>query len=117
MLSQVFQPFAQDERGRDHRRGGLDLGLALVKGLVELHGGEVTAREAKLRFRAGGFATLRKRLGLSAEAMGKLLGVSGQSVYHWESGKASPRSSQLPAIAAVRKLGKREAQARLSKIN
>jgi signal transduction histidine kinase len=43
MLSQVFQPFAQDERGRDHRRGGLGLGLALVKGLVELHGGEVTA--------------------------------------------------------------------------
>lgn len=71
-------------------------------------------RETKLRFRAGGFATLRKKLGLSAEAMGKLLGVSGQSVYHWEQGKASPRPSQLPAIAAVRKLGKREVQARLA---
>jgi DNA-binding transcriptional regulator YiaG len=72
--------------------------------------------ETKLRFRAGGFATLRKKLGLSAEAMGKLLRVSGQSVYHWEQGKASPRTSQLPAIAAVRKLGKREAQARLAKL-
>jgi DNA-binding transcriptional regulator YiaG len=72
--------------------------------------------EAKLRFRAVGFATLRKKLGLSANAMGKLLGVSGQSVYHWEQGKASPRTSQMPAIAAVRKLGKREAQARLAKL-
>ena len=67
----------------------------------------------KLRFRADGFATLRKKLGLSAEAMGKLLGVSGQSVYKWEAGKAHPRASQLQAIAAARKLGKREAIARL----
>jgi DNA-binding transcriptional regulator YiaG len=70
--------------------------------------------EVKLRFRADGFATLRQKLGLSAEAMGKLLGVSGQSVYKWEAGKAHPRASQLQAIAAVRKLGKREAMARLA---
>lgn len=36
-----------------------------------------------LRFRAGGFATLRKKFDLSAEQMGKLIGVSAQSVYHW----------------------------------
>ncbi|MFN0161215.1 MAG: helix-turn-helix transcriptional regulator [Burkholderiales bacterium] len=71
--------------------------------------------EEKLRFRAAGFATLRKKLGLSAEQMGRLVGVSGQSIYHWESGKARPRASQLPAIAAVRSIGKREAAARLAK--
>jgi DNA-binding transcriptional regulator YiaG len=69
---------------------------------------------AKLRFQAEGFAALRQKLGLSADAMGKLLGVSGQSVYKWESGKATPRASQLPAIAKARKLGKREALALLT---
>ncbi|HSV54024.1 MAG TPA: helix-turn-helix transcriptional regulator [Burkholderiaceae bacterium] len=72
------------------------------------------SESVKLRFRTDGFATLRKKLGLSAEAMGKLIGVSGQSVYKWEAGKAYPRASQLQAIAAIRKLGKREALARLA---
>jgi len=67
-----------------------------------------------LRFRVAGFASLRKKLGLSAADMGKLLGVSAQSVYHWETGKSRPRASQLAAIAAVRKLGKREVTARLA---
>ncbi|MFM8575649.1 MAG: helix-turn-helix domain-containing protein, partial [Limnohabitans sp.] len=57
---------------------------------------------------------LRKKLGLSAAEMGQLIGVSPQSIYHWETGKTRPRASQLEAIAAVRKLGKREVAARLS---
>ena len=60
-----------------------------------------------------GFAALRKKLGLSATDMGKLIGVSGQSVYHWETGKTKPRASQLQAIAAVRKMGKRAVAAKL----
>jgi len=70
--------------------------------------------QQSLRFRVGGFATLRKKLGLSAGDMARLLGVSAQSVYHWESGKSKPRAGQLAAIAQVRKLGKREAAARLA---
>jgi DNA-binding XRE family transcriptional regulator len=66
-----------------------------------------------LRFRASGFATLRKKLDLSAEQMGKLIGVSAQSIYHWEAEKSRPRASQLPAIAAARKLTKKEAWAKL----
>ena len=66
-----------------------------------------------LRFRAGGFATLRKKLGLSAQQMGKLINVSAQSVYHWEAEKSRPRASQLPGIAAVRKLTKKEAWTKL----
>jgi DNA-binding XRE family transcriptional regulator len=67
-----------------------------------------------LRFRAGGFATLRKKLGLSAEQMGKLINVSAQSIYHWEAEKSRPRASQLPAIAAARKLTKKGAWSKLS---
>ncbi len=39
----LFEPFMQGELSLARTRGGLGLGLALVKGLVELHGGTVTA--------------------------------------------------------------------------
>ncbi len=67
----------------------------------------------KFRFSAGRFAKQRQKLGLSAADLGTLLGVSAQTVYHWESGKTRPRQSQLAAIAAVRRLGKREIKAQL----
>jgi two-component system CheB/CheR fusion protein len=43
MSAYVFEPFMQATEGLDHREGGLGIGLALVKGVVELHGGEVSA--------------------------------------------------------------------------
>jgi two-component system CheB/CheR fusion protein len=46
MLSQVFDLFVQADRTRHRTRDGLGLGLALVKALVELHGGDVTAASA-----------------------------------------------------------------------
>jgi DNA-binding transcriptional regulator YiaG len=67
----------------------------------------------QLRFSAKGFASQRRRLGLSAEECGALIGASGLSVYNWEKGKVRPRDSHLPAIAALRKMGKKEAAARL----
>ena len=67
-----------------------------------------------IRFRRDGLRTHRAKLGLSAKDYGKLVGVSGLTIYHWEAGKAKPRRRQLPAIAAVRGLGKREAAARLT---
>jgi signal transduction histidine kinase/ActR/RegA family two-component response regulator len=42
-LGRLFQPFAQADRSLAHSRGGLGLGLPLVKGLVELHGGSIDA--------------------------------------------------------------------------
>lgn len=66
-----------------------------------------------VRFSAKGLATLRSRFGFSAAEMGRLLGVSGQSVYNWEAKKSVPRRAQVAAIAQLRGLGKREAAARL----
>jgi PAS domain S-box-containing protein len=40
--SHLFEPFAQGAQPLDRTRGGLGLGLATVKGLVELHGGTVS---------------------------------------------------------------------------
>lgn len=41
LLPRVFDLFTQAERSSDRTQGGLGLGLALVKSLVELHGGSV----------------------------------------------------------------------------
>jgi len=48
MLSCIFDVFRQAEQGLDRSRGGLGLGLALVKGLIELHHGNVHAVSAGL---------------------------------------------------------------------
>jgi two-component system CheB/CheR fusion protein len=46
LLPRLFAAFTQGEPGLTRGRGGLGLGLALVKGLVAMHGGAVTAASA-----------------------------------------------------------------------
>jgi PAS domain S-box-containing protein len=46
LLPRLFQPFAQADRALDRAQGGLGIGLTLVKSLVELHGGSVSASSA-----------------------------------------------------------------------
>jgi signal transduction histidine kinase len=46
MLERVFEPFVQGESSLARTDGGLGLGLALVKGIVQLHGGTVRAESA-----------------------------------------------------------------------
>jgi CheY-like chemotaxis protein/two-component sensor histidine kinase len=46
LLPHVFEPFTQDEQSTERSRGGLGLGLAIVRNLIEMHGGSVTARSA-----------------------------------------------------------------------
>jgi PAS domain S-box-containing protein len=48
MLPRVFQIFAQANRALVRSQGGLGIGLSLVKGMVELHGGGVEARSEGL---------------------------------------------------------------------
>jgi len=68
----------------------------------------------QVRFSASGLQTLRKRLGLSAEDFGRLVEVSGQSVYNWEQEKSRPRQAQVERIAALRGIGVREARKRIA---
>ena len=77
---------------------------------------EAATPTENLRFRVDGFAALRKKLGLTANEMGALVGVSGQSIYKWEQGKAKPRASQLKAISVARKMGKREVEQKLASV-
>ena len=48
VLSRVFELFAQAERASDRSQGGLGIGLAVVDGLVKLHGGKIRAHSAGL---------------------------------------------------------------------
>jgi signal transduction histidine kinase/ActR/RegA family two-component response regulator len=43
LLPRVFDLFTQADRAADRSQGGLGIGLSLVKGMVEMHGGEVGA--------------------------------------------------------------------------
>ena len=74
---------------------------------------KVDAGTKPSRFSAKGLRAQRSRLELSAADLGKLLGVSAQSIYNWESEKARPRAEQIGKLAAMRGLGKREVAARL----
>ena len=48
MLPHVFEPFSQADRSIARTRGGLGLGLALVRGIITAHGGEVSASSGGL---------------------------------------------------------------------
>ena len=62
MLGRLFQPFAQADRTLERTSRGLGLGLALVKGLVDLHQGDVRAHSEGL----GKGAELTVRIPLAA---------------------------------------------------
>lgn len=61
-----------------------------------------------IRFSAKGLKAQRARLGLSAIALARLMGVTAQSIYNWENEVSRPRASQLERIVALRKLGKKD---------
>ncbi len=95
-------------------RSQLKANTRVVKAVMPAQVAQEPVAGRKIRFSAESFAAQRARLGLSQAQMAQLLGVSGLSVYKWESGKVQPRAAQLERIAAIRGLGKREAAARLA---
>ena len=81
---------------------------------------EVQPEDAQLegvRFSAKSVKSQRRRLGLSCEQYGKLVGVSTLTVQNWEAGKSRPRRQQLLALVAVRNIGKRAALAKLAELD
>ena len=95
---------------------------ALEQALAKLQKGASRAQPAAaeaesdgkaFRYSAKGLIAQRKRLGLSAAQLARLLDVSVQSVYKWEEGAARPRARHFPAIAELRAMGRRDVAARL----
>jgi signal transduction histidine kinase len=76
--SRLFEPFAQSADTLGRNRGGLGLGLALAKGLVDLHGGTIEARSGD----PGGGAELVVSLPLlSCETEGQGVPAESQSIH------------------------------------
>ena len=69
----------------------------------------------KARITGKGMRSLRRSLRLSAEQLGRLLGISAQAVYKWEkkNGPLRVREATRTAILSVRDLGAREVKQRL----
>jgi PAS domain S-box-containing protein len=75
-LPRIFEMFSQGKSERQHAEGGLGIGLALVRGLVSLHGGTIEARsegpgqgsEFIVRLPIGQDASLSVGASLPAEA-------------------------------------------------
>jgi len=65
---------------------------------------EASGDDTPRRFSAGRLGAHRAKLGLSAAAYGKLVGMSGATIYLWEQGKSRPNAEQLHKLAAVRTL-------------
>ncbi|WP_323745972.1 helix-turn-helix domain-containing protein [Diaphorobacter caeni] len=62
--------------------------------------------EVKRRFSASRLAAHRQKTGLSAADYGALVGVSGQSIYHYEQGKARPHAAVVRKLSMIKELGK-----------
>lgn len=72
-----------------------------------------TEAESVARFSPAWLAKHREKIGFSAADYATLVGCSPLSIYKWEKGESTPRAAQREALAAVRGIGKREAQRRL----
>ena len=70
-------------------------------------------RKPRVRFSGKTLKAHRERLGLSADNYGRLIGVSGLSIYNWEKEEARPREGSVAALMQIRGIGKREAIKRL----
>ena len=99
--------------------GQQDKEIRLLKKLTHPQGQPQTEESERegIRFSARSVKAQRQRLGLSAADYGKLVGVSGLTIYNWEHEKARPRKAQLAALVAVRGIGKREALAKLAEVS
>jgi DNA-binding transcriptional regulator YiaG len=100
----VHEIAALKRRIKDLESMVMKLTKVQIKTAPEVATKVITARQT--RWSAAGFAKLRKRLKLSAREMGKLLGVSMATIYHWEDAESEnrPRSVHMPKILAARKL-------------
>jgi DNA-binding XRE family transcriptional regulator len=76
----------------------------------------VSKSAVRVRFTAKGLRSQRKRLDLSAAEYAQLAGVTPQAIYNWERETAHPRKEQIAILAALRGIGKKEAQARLQQL-
>ena len=88
-LPHVFEMFRQGDSSLERSRGGLGIGLALVKSLVELHGGTIAADSAGLG--KGSVFTVRLPLASAGSVRAEVKDIDGAR----ETLQAQPRQKQM----------------------
>ena len=68
---------------------------------------DAASSDVPRRFSASRLAAHRAKVGLSAADYGRLVGMSGATIYLWEQDRSRPNVEQLKKLAAVRALGRR----------
>ena len=117
-LKQASSQYRSEIAALKRRMGALELHIARLEKRTakKMEATENSVTNKRVRFTAKGLRTLRKRLGLSANDLATLIGVSAQSIYSWEAESTHPREQQIAAIAALRGIGKKEATVRLKSV-
>lgn len=67
-----------------------------------------TDDEVKRRFSPKRLAAHRQKLGLSASEYGRLVGISDQSIYHYEQGKARPHANVIRKLSILKGIPKKK---------
>ncbi len=113
-VSELRQRIEQLERAQ----GKLD--RTAQKGVVAgaIKASEQADEEVRFWVTAKGIRALRAKLKLSQAELGKLIGVTGQTIYQWEhsTGKLNVRAAQRGPITDVRKMGVKDARKALSEM-
>ncbi len=117
VLRKASAQYRRDIARMKRQVGALQRKISLLEKQAR-QGAALPESEGKgVRFTAKGLRSQRQRLGLSAANYGKLVGVTGQTIYSWEQETARPRRQQVEKIAALRGVGKRQALALLDQLS
>jgi len=74
------------------------------------------ATDRMYRFSAARLAAHRAKLGLSAADYGRLIGMSGATIYLWERGKARPKPEQVQQLGELKRRSRKEIQERVAQL-
>jgi DNA-binding transcriptional regulator YiaG len=113
--AQYKKDIAELKRQVSNQQGRISLLEKQILRDVPIPVAETDAKNA--RFTAKGLVSQRKRLGLSAAEYGRLIGVTGHTIYSWEKGSSRPRKTQLTVLASIRQMGKKEVHACLEQLS
>jgi cell division protein FtsB len=130
-LSEVTALLRKEQAQMQRRLRRLEKELEELRQRIEVLSGQAVAAQRRVTLRdfsARGITAihisgqairrLRRRLGLSQEAFGRLVGVSGQSVYYWErrQGALRLRHNSRRAILELQNMRKQDIQRNLKEI-
>ena len=111
-LKSVVKELRGQVSGLQKRLTAVRTQAASVKTSVDDSGEEKKA----IRISPASIRNHRKRLKLSQAQLGRLLGVSTTTVVFWESGRSAPRGGNRQALAEMRNLGRKDAEALLAAV-